>query len=84
MDKLFSKLIEPELKLPTFVLHHPACMCPLAKEHRSIKGISERFELFAGGIELVNAYTELNDPVEQQICLLKAPDNVKEKAELCA
>ena len=66
LDKLFSKLVEPELKLPTFVLHHPTCMCPLAKEHRAFKGISERFELFAGGMELVNAYTELNDPVEQQ------------------
>merc|ERR1712226_414453 len=66
LDKLFSKLVEPELKLPTFVLHHPMCMCPLAKEHRSIKGISERFELFASGIELVNAYTELNDPIQQQ------------------
>jgi len=66
LDKLFSKLIEPKLKLPTFVLHHPSCMCPLAKEHRSIKGMAERFELFAGGLELVNAYTELNDPIEQQ------------------
>merc|ERR1719266_1967696 len=66
LDKLFSKLVEPELKLPTFVLHHPMCMCPLAKEHRSIKGISDRFELFASGIELVNAYTELNDPIQQQ------------------
>jgi lysyl-tRNA synthetase class 2 len=67
LDKLFSKLIEPELKLPTFVLHHPMCMCPLAKEHRSIKGISERFELFVKGLEVVNAYTELNDPIEQKL-----------------
>merc|ERR1719266_2458802 len=67
LDKLFSKLVEPELKLPTFVLHHPMCMCPLAKEHRSIKGISERFELFVNGMEIVNAYTELNDPLEQRL-----------------
>ena len=67
LDKLFSKLVEPELISPTFVLHHPMCMCPLAKEHRSIKGISERFELFANGMEIVNAYTELNDPLEQRL-----------------
>jgi len=83
LDKLFSKLIEPELKLPTFVLHHPACMCPLAKEHRSIKGISERFELFAGGIELVNAYTELNDPVEQQKQFIKQKQSKKMTLEGC-
>ena len=83
LDKLFSKLIEPELKLPTFVLHHPSCMCPLAKEHRSIKGISERFELFAGGIELVNAYTELNDPVEQQKQFIKQKQSKKMTLEGC-
>ena len=83
LDKLFSKLIEPELKLPTFVLHHPSSMCPLAKEHRSIKGISERFELFAGGIELVNAYTELNDPVEQQKQFIKQKQSKKMSLEDC-
>merc|ERR1712037_329265 len=67
LDKLFSKLIEPTLEHPTLVLHHPMCMCPLAKEHRSVKGISERFELFANGMEIVNAYTELNDPLEQRL-----------------
>ena len=67
LDKLFSKLIEPTLEHPTFVLHHPMCMCPLAKEHRSVKGISERFELFAKGLEVVNAYTELNDPMQQKL-----------------
>ena len=49
LDKLFSKLIEPELQQPTFVMDHPMCMSPLAKEHRSRPGIAERFELFAGG-----------------------------------
>ena len=62
MDKLFSKLIEPELQNPTFVLDHPLCMSPLAKEHRSKPGHSERFELFARSLELINAYTEQNDP----------------------
>ena len=49
LDKLFSKLIEPELQQPTFVMDHPMCMSPLAKEHRSRPAIAERFELFAGG-----------------------------------
>lgn len=62
LDKLFSKLVEPELQNPTFVLDHPLCMSPLAKEHRSKPGHAERFELFARGLELINAYTEQNDP----------------------
>merc|ERR1712141_642005 len=75
LDKLFSKLVEPELQSPTFVLHHPLCMCPLAKEHRSIKGVSERFELFVKGLELINAYTEVNDPVEQKLQFEKQKSN---------
>merc|ERR1712141_359565 len=66
LDKLFSKLIEPELQQPTFVINHPLCMSPLAREHREKPGIAERFELFARGLELVNAYTENNDPVKQK------------------
>merc|ERR1711997_520285 len=66
LDKLFSKLIEPELQQPTFVLDHPLIMSPLAKEHRSRPDLAERFELFARGLELVNAYTEQNDPVKLQ------------------
>ena len=66
LDKLFSKLIEPELQQPTFVINQPLCMSPLAKEHREKPGIAERFELFARGLELVNAYTENNDPVKQK------------------
>ena len=62
LDKIFSKLVEPELINPTFVIDHPLCMSPLAKEHRSRPGIAERFELFARGLELINAYTEQNDP----------------------
>ncbi len=67
LDKLFSKLIEPELQDPTFIMDHPLCMSPLAKEHRSKPGLTERFELFARGMELVNAYTEQNDPEKLQM-----------------
>ena len=78
-DKLFSKLIEPELQRPTFVLHHPMCMCPLAKEHRSEPGISERFELFAEGMELINAYTELNDPRAQRAAFEDSKNPLQEE-----
>merc|ERR1719411_68689 len=69
LDKLVGKLVEPELKQPTFLLHHPLIMSPLAKEHRSIPGLSERFELFIAGQEVANAYTELNDPELQREAL---------------
>ena len=66
LDKLFSKIVEPTLMDPTFVLDHPLSESPLAKEHRSKPFIAERFELFVGGNELANAYTEQNDPDTQR------------------
>jgi len=66
MDKIIGHFIEPECRQPTFLLNHPLLMSPLAKEHRSRPGVSERFELFVCGMELCNAYTELNDPHEQK------------------
>ena len=69
IDKLFSHSVEPELVHPTFVLHQPMALSPLAKEHRSKEthaGLAERFELFAGGAELANAYSEQNDPLKQR------------------
>jgi lysyl-tRNA synthetase class 2 len=66
LDKLSSTFIEPLCTQPAFIVDYPLCMSPLAKEHRSIKGLSERFELFVLGRELANAYTELNDPREQR------------------
>jgi len=66
LDKLFSKIVEPTLMDPTFVLDHPLSESPLAKEHRDKPFIAERFELFVGGHELVNAYTEQNDPDVQR------------------
>jgi lysyl-tRNA synthetase, class II len=66
IDKLFDHYVVPTLTRPTFVLDHPESTTPLAKRHRSKPGRVERFELFCRGYELGNAYTELNDPEEQE------------------
>lgn len=66
LDSLVGEYIEPECINPTFVCDHPQIMSPLAKWHRSLPGMTERFELFANGKELCNAYTELNDPEVQR------------------
>merc|ERR1712137_432769 len=62
LDKLVGELIEPSCVNPTFITNHPQIMSPLAKWHRSVPGITERFELFVMGREVCNAYTELNEP----------------------
>jgi len=66
LDKLFGHYVEPHLDRPTFVFDFPAATTPLAKRHRSREGLVERFELFSRGFELGNAYSELNDPDEQE------------------
>jgi lysyl-tRNA synthetase, class II len=65
-DDLFSKRVEPHLIQPTFVVDYPKALSPFAKDHRSKPGLVERFEVFAGGMEFGNAFTELNDPDEQR------------------
>ena len=66
LDRLISHYIEPLCIQPTFLTHHPIQMSPLAKRHRNQPSRSERFELFIGQREYVNAYSELNDPFEQR------------------
>jgi len=66
VDGLLSKRVEPELAQPTFLLDYPVELSPFAKSHRSEDGLVERWEAFVGGIEIANAFTELNDPDEQR------------------
>lgn len=66
LDKLVGEYLESQCISPTFIVGHPQVMSPLAKKHRMQKGLCERFELFVAFKELCNAYTELNDPVDQR------------------
>ncbi|CAG8610960.1 4965_t:CDS:2 [Paraglomus brasilianum] len=66
IDKLVGDFIEVNYISPTFLIGHPQMMSPLAKNHRDIPGLCERFELFIATKELCNAYTELNDPFDQR------------------
>ena len=66
VDELFSEKVEANLIQPTYITDYPIEMTPLAKKHRSKDGLVERFELFVMGKEIGNAYTELNDPIDQK------------------
>ncbi len=85
LAKLFDHLVEPKLIQPTFVIGYPIEISPLSRRNDDDPGIADRFELFIGGREMANAFTELNDPFEQrkrfeaQVALREAGD---EEAQL--
>lgn len=66
LDKVISSQVEPGIRSPAFLVDYPLAMSPLAKRKPGAEGVVERFEAFALGRELANAFTELNDPVEQR------------------
>ncbi len=82
LDKLCEHFLEPQCVNPTFIVDHPEVMSPLAKSHRTMAGLTERFELFVNGVELCNAYTELNEPTTQrQRFLLQEKDRLEKDEE---
>ncbi|GAB1732085.1 hypothetical protein NU195Hw_g8938t1 [Hortaea werneckii] len=78
LDKLVGEFIEEKCINPTFITGHPQMMSPLAKYHRSNPGLCERFEAFVCKKEIVNAYTELNDPFDQR---LRFEEQARQKAQ---
>ncbi|MBL7009003.1 MAG: lysine--tRNA ligase [Planctomycetes bacterium] len=76
VNDLFEELVEPELRGPVFVYDYPAAICPLTKPSAEDPVWAERFEFFLGGMELANAFSELNDP---QLQLAKFEEQVADK-----
>lgn len=79
---VFEEKVEEALQQPTFVIDYPASLCPLTKRKTSNPAVAERFELFIHGMELANAYTELNDPDLQEELFTKQLDGLPEEESM--
>jgi len=84
LDELISTAVEPNLIQPTFLLDYPVEMSPLAKTKPGDERLVERFEAFAGGMEIANAFTELNDPLEQRKRFLQQQQERQAEGEATA
>jgi lysyl-tRNA synthetase class 2 len=82
LDELISTFVEPKLIQPTLLVDYPVDMSPLAKKKPDNERLVERFEAFAGGMEIANAFTELNDPLEQRERFIKQQKGRQAKAEV--
>jgi lysyl-tRNA synthetase class 2 len=81
INDIYEKLVEPKLTGPVFVIEYPKDISPLAKSKADNPGICERFELFMAGMEVANAFTELNDPIDQRERFKKQLEAKAEGAE---
>ena len=82
IDELISTFVEPKLMQPTFLVDYPVEMSPLAKAKPDNDRLVERFEAFAGGMEIANAFTELNDPIEQRERFIRQQKARKAEADV--
>ena len=78
-NDLFEAVVEDKLTGPVFVIDYPAAICPLTKRKASNPAVAERFELYVHGVELANAYTELNDPLLQEDLLRRQLSGLREE-----
>ena len=82
LDLLFKRKIEPELIDPTFIIKFPVEISPLSKSWPGDPSMVERFELYVGGLEIANAYSELNDPIEQNERFIKELEGPSERPKV--